>query len=126
MNRCAHPCIRAPIDATAIVEQGVIIANHVEIGANCYIQANTVISEHTFIGHDVVIRPNCHIGGDAFYFKKRPDGAMSPWRSGGRVIIEPHVHIGAGCRIAKGVSGDTIIGEGSKLDCQIHIGHGEQ
>jgi len=40
------------------------------------------------------------------------------------VIIENQVDIGAGCTIAKGVSGDTIIGEGSKLDCQIHIGHG--
>ena len=42
----------------------------------------------------------------------------------GRVIIENNVEIGSGCTIDKGVSGDTIIGEGSKLDNSIHIGHG--
>ncbi|MDV7396285.1 UDP-3-O-(3-hydroxymyristoyl)glucosamine N-acyltransferase, partial [Arthrospira platensis SPKY1] len=46
------------------------------------------------------------------------------WRSGGRVVIEDHVEIGAGCTINKGVSGDTVIGQGSKLDSQVHIGHG--
>ena len=40
------------------------------------------------------------------------------------MIIEDRVDIGAACTISKGVSGDTIIGEGSKLDCQVHIGHG--
>ncbi|HHS96168.1 MAG TPA: UDP-3-O-(3-hydroxymyristoyl)glucosamine N-acyltransferase, partial [Phaeodactylibacter sp.] len=62
-------------------------------------------------------------GTDAFYFKSNPDG-YTKWRSGGRVIIEDRVDIGAGCTINKGVSGDTIIGEGSKLDGQVHIGHG--
>jgi UDP-3-O-[3-hydroxymyristoyl] glucosamine N-acyltransferase len=114
----------AVIHPTAIIEPGVTIANHVTIGAQCYIQANTCIGEYTEIGDNVVIGPNCSIGVDAFYFKKQTDGTYTPWRSGGRVIIEQDVHIGAGCTISKGVSGDTIIGQGSKLDCQVHIGHG--
>ena len=43
---------------------------------------------------------------------------------GAYAVIEDHVEIGAGCTINKGVSGDTVIGEGTKLDSQVHIGHG--
>ncbi|MBL7796919.1 MAG: UDP-3-O-(3-hydroxymyristoyl)glucosamine N-acyltransferase [Saprospiraceae bacterium] len=115
---------KAQIHPTAILEPGVVVAANVSIGAHSYIQANTYIGEYTTIGEHVTIGPNTIIGSDAFYFKKHPDGSYQKWCSGGRVIIEDHVDIGAGCTINKGVSGDTIIGAGSKLDCQIHIGHG--
>lgn len=115
---------RADIHPTAIIEPGVVIAANVRIGAHSYIQANTYIGEYTYIGDHVHIGPNSIIGSDAFYFKKLSDGSYQKWRSGGRVIIEDNVDIGAGCTINKGVSGDTVIGAGSKLDCQIHIGHG--
>jgi len=115
---------RAEIHPTAIIEPGVVIAPNVTIGAHSYIQANAYIGEHTHIGSHVHIGPGTIIGSDAFYFKKQADGSLHKWRSGGRVIIHDRVDIGAGCTINKGVSGDTIIGEGSKLDCQIHIGHG--
>lgn len=114
----------ADIHPSVIIEPGVVIAGNVSIGANTYIQANVYIGEHTHIGSDCLIGPGAILGPDAFYFKKLPDGSFQKWRSGGRVIIGNQVDIGAGCTIAKGVSGDTIIGEGSKLDCQIHIGHG--
>jgi UDP-3-O-[3-hydroxymyristoyl] glucosamine N-acyltransferase len=114
---------RAHIHPSAILEPGVVVAAHVRIGAYCYIQANTYIGEYTIIGDHVSIGPNSIIGSDAFYFKKQPDGSFKKWRSGGRVVIEDHVDIGAGCTINKGVSSDTIIGQGTKIDCQIHIGH---
>ena len=115
---------RADIPPTAILEPGVVIAANVKIGAYCHIQANTYIGEYTLIGDYVSIGPNSIIGSDAFYYKKQADGSYQKWRSGGRVLLHDRVDIGAGCTINKGVSGDTIIGEGSKLDCQIHIGHG--
>jgi UDP-3-O-[3-hydroxymyristoyl] glucosamine N-acyltransferase len=115
---------KAKIHPTAILEPGVVVAAHVVIGAHSYIQANCYIGEYTEIGDHVSIGPGTILGSDAFYFKKEGDGSYRKWRSGGRVIIGDHVDIGAGCTINKGVSGDTIIGEGSKLDCQIHIGHG--
>jgi UDP-3-O-[3-hydroxymyristoyl] glucosamine N-acyltransferase len=62
------------------------------------------------------------IGSDAFYFKKKPEG-YDKMISAGRVVIHNRVEIGSLCSIDKGVSGDTIIGEGTKLDNQIHIGH---
>lgn len=115
---------RAEIHPTAILEPGVVIAANVRIGAYSCIQANTYIGEYTLIGDYVNIGPNSSIGSDAFYFKKLSDGSFKKWRSGGRVVIEDRVDIGAGCTINKGVSGDTVIGAGSKLDCQVHIGHG--
>ncbi len=122
LTAARHP--GAVVHPTAIIEHGVILANHVHIGANTIIGANTVVHEYSIIGDHVVIGANCAIGCDAFYFKKTTEGTFTPWRSGGRTIIHDHVHIGAGCTISKGVSGDTVIGKGSKLDCQIHIGHG--
>ena len=115
---------RSFIHPSAIIEPGVVIGPHVRIGAYSYIQANTYIGEYTIIGERVSVGPNCIIGSDAFYFKKHPDSTYEKWRSGGRVILEDRVDIGAGCTVNKGVSGDTVIGEGSKLDCQVHIAHG--
>ncbi len=112
----------AEIDSSSIVEPGAIIGHHVKIGSNCYVQSNVVIAEHTIIGDRVMVQAGALIGTDAFYFKKTEVGYQR-WRSGGRVILESDVEIGAGCTINKGVSGDTIIGEGTKLDCQVHIGH---
>ncbi|MGB0840569.1 MAG: hypothetical protein ACPGXL_10530 [Chitinophagales bacterium] len=75
------------------------------------------------IGDHVVIQANSVIGGDAFYYKRRPEG-YDRMLSCGRAIIHDRAEIGVGCTIDRGVSGNTIIGEGSKLDNQVHVGHG--
>jgi UDP-3-O-[3-hydroxymyristoyl] glucosamine N-acyltransferase len=113
----------AEIHPTAIIEPNVVIGHFVKIGANAHIHANATIGEYSEIGENAIIQPNTIIGSDAFYYKKE-EGVFQKWRSVGRVIIEKNVEIGPGCTISKGVSGDTIIGEGSKLDAQCHIGHG--
>ncbi len=113
----------AEIHPSTILEPNVVVGNHARIGKNCYIQANVFIGEHTIIKDNVTIQAGALIGTDAFYYKKIPTG-YDKWRSCGRVIIENDVEIGAGCTINKGVSGDTIIGEGTKMDCQVHIAHG--
>ncbi len=113
----------AKIHPSTIIEPNVVIGNNVEIGKNCHIQANVTILEYTIIKNGVTIMPNTVIGQEAFYYKKHPTH-RERWRSGGRVVIEDNVDIGPSCTISKGVSGDTIIGEGTKLDGQIHIGHG--
>jgi UDP-3-O-[3-hydroxymyristoyl] glucosamine N-acyltransferase len=105
------------------LEPNVIVGHHVKIGANSIIQANTTIVGNTIIGKNVNIHPNTVIGSDAFYYK-RYGTHHEKWHSGGRVIIEDNVEIGACCTINIGVSGDTIIGEGTKFDSQVHIGHG--
>ena len=115
----------AAIHPNVILEPNVVIGNHVRIGSGSYIQANAVIHDFTVIGKNVTIGAGTLIGTDAFYFKRNTEG-YKKWQSGGRVVIEDNVDIGAGCTINKGVSSDTIIGEGTKIDCQVHIGHDAQ
>lgn len=113
----------ALIHPSAIIEPNAVIGPNVRIGQYSYIQSNVIIREHTIIGNQVTIQSGSVIGGDAFYFKRYPDH-YKKWCTGGRVLIEDNVDIGPSCTISRGVSGDTIIGEGSKLDAQVHIGHG--
>jgi UDP-3-O-[3-hydroxymyristoyl] glucosamine N-acyltransferase len=112
----------ANIGEGTVLRPGVFIGEHVKIGKNCILHANVVVYDHTEIGDNVVIHANSVLGADAFYFKKRPSGYDKMY-SCGRVIIHDNVEIGASCTIDKGVSGDTVIGAGSKLDNSIHVGH---
>lgn len=110
------------IGKNTIVQPGVFIGHHVVIGDDCIIHPNVTIYDHTFIGNRVEIHAGTVIGADAFYFKRRPEG-YDKMKSCGRVVIEDDVNIGACCTIDRGVSGDTVIGKGTKFDNQIHIGH---
>jgi UDP-3-O-[3-hydroxymyristoyl] glucosamine N-acyltransferase len=112
----------AKIGEGTVVQPNVFIGNNVTIGKNCLIHANVAIYDNSVIGDNVMIHAGTIIGADAFYYKKRPEG-FDQLLSGGRVIIEDNVGIGALCTIDKGVTGDTRIGEGSKLDNQVHVGH---
>ncbi|MFZ7115734.1 MAG: UDP-3-O-(3-hydroxymyristoyl)glucosamine N-acyltransferase [Bacteroidota bacterium] len=118
----------SPVSTTAevglgtIIQPGVFIGHNVKIGKNCLIHANVCIYDHTIIGDDVVIHSGTVIGSDAFYFKRRPEG-YDKMVSCGRVIVGNKVEIGASCTIDKGVSGDTVIGDGTKMDNQVHVGH---
>ncbi len=112
----------AKIGKNTIIQPNCFIGHNVTIGNNCIIHSNVSIYDDAIIGDNVVIHAGTILGASAFYYKKRPEG-FDQLRSGGRVIIENDVHIGALCSIDKGVTGDTIIGEGSKLDNQIQVGH---
>jgi UDP-3-O-[3-hydroxymyristoyl] glucosamine N-acyltransferase len=120
-----------PVSATAAVGEGsvifpnVFIGHHVTIGENCIIHPNVTIYDHTIIGNGVTIHAGTVIGSHAFYYntKKNRDVWYKKMLSCGRVIIEDEVEIGAGCTIDKGVSGDTRIGRGTKIDNMCHIGH---
>lgn len=112
----------AIIGEGTIIQPNVFVGNHVTIGKNCLIHPNVSIYDNTVIGDNVVIHANTVLGGDAFYYKNRPEG-FDQLISGGRVVLENNVHLGASCTIDKGVTGDTIIGEGTKIDNQVHVGH---
>ena len=115
----------ASIGEGTLIQPNCFIGNNVHIGSNCLIHANVSIYDNAVIGDGVTIHSGAVLGADAFYYKKRETG-FDKLLSGGRVIIKDHVDIGALCTIDKGVSGDTIIGEGSKLDNQVHVGHDTQ
>ena len=125
-----NPFIASPknIADTAVIGKGTIlqpnvfVGNNVKIGKNCVIHPNVAIYDNTVIGNNVIIHANSVLGADAFYYKKRPEG-YDKLISGGRVVIEDNVDIGASCTIDKGVTGDTTVKKGSKLDNQVHVGH---
>lgn len=112
----------AIIGEGTIIQPNVFVGNHVTIGKNCLIHPNVTIYDHSVIGDNVTIHANTVLGGDAFYYKNRPEG-FDQLISGGRVVIENNVDLGASCTIDKGVTGDTRIGEGTKIDNQVHVGH---
>lgn len=110
------------IHPTAIIQPNVFIGHHVKIGKNTIIHSNVSIYDHCQIGDNVIIHAGCVIGADAFYYKNRPAG-FDKLLSGGKVVIEDDVEIGALTTIDKGVSGSTLIKQGSKIDNQVQIGH---
>ena len=112
----------AKIGKNTIIQPNCFIGNNVVIGDNCVIHSNVSIYDDTVIGNNVTIHAGTILGASAFYYKNRPEG-YDQLKSGGRVIIEDNVDIGALCTIDRGVTGDTTIGKGSKLDNQIQVGH---
>ena len=116
----------AIIGLGTVIQPGTFVGNHVRIGENCLIHANVTIYDNTVIGDNVILHSGCVLGADAFYFKRRKnrDVQYDKLESCGRVIIEDDVEIGACSTVDKGVSGDTIIGRGTKFDNHVHIGHG--
>ena len=115
----------AVIGSGTIIMPGSFVGNHVTIGTNSVIHPNVVIYDDCIIGNDVIIHSGSVIGADAFYYntKKNREVWYKKMLSCGRVIIEDHVEIGANTCVDRGVTHDTIIGQGSKLDNQIQIGH---
>jgi UDP-3-O-[3-hydroxymyristoyl] glucosamine N-acyltransferase len=118
----------ALIGAGTIIMPRVFIGANVSIGKNCLIYPNVTLLADTIIGDEVIIQAGTVIGSDAFYYntKKNRPAWYKKMPSCGRVIIEDKVEIGANCTIDKGVSGDTIIGMGTKMDNMVHIGHDTQ
>ncbi|PQJ77864.1 UDP-3-O-(3-hydroxymyristoyl)glucosamine N-acyltransferase [Polaribacter porphyrae] len=112
----------AIIGEGTIIQPNVFIGNHVTIGKNCIIHPNVTIYDNSVIGNNVTIHANTVLGADAFYYKNRPTG-FDKLVSGGRVVLENNVDLGASCTIDKGVTGNTTIKEGTKIDNQVHVGH---
>jgi UDP-3-O-[3-hydroxymyristoyl] glucosamine N-acyltransferase len=112
----------AVIGTGTYIQPNCFIGHNVTIGTNCIIHSNVSIYDNCVIGDNVIIQAGTILGADAFYYKKRPEG-FDQLLSGGRVVIENNVGIGALCTIDKGVTGDTTIGEGTKIDNQVHVGH---
>ena len=113
------------IDDTTVIMPGAVIGNNVTIGKHCIIHPNVVVMDHTVIGNNVIIQAGTVVGSDGFYYNKKTnrDVHYKKMLSCGRVIIEDDVELGANCTIDRGVSSDTIIGAGSKLDNMVHLGH---
>jgi UDP-3-O-[3-hydroxymyristoyl] glucosamine N-acyltransferase len=110
------------IGAGTVIGAGAVIAADVRIGRDCNVGARTSI-QFALIGNNVLIHPGCSIGQDGYGFIFfGPDGHLKVPQTG-RVLIQNDVEIGAGSTIDRGSLRDTVIGEGTKIDNQVQIGH---
>ena len=109
----------------SVIMPNVFIGREVRIGKNCVIHHNVSLLDYTLIGDNVVIQAGSVIGSDAFYYntKKNREVWYKRMQSCGNVVIEDEVEIGAGCTIDRGVTSETRIGKGTKMDNMVHIGH---
>lgn len=114
-------------EGTILMPQ-VYIGKGVTIGKDCIIHPQVTILDGTQIGDRVVIQSGTVVGSDAFYYntKKNRPVWYKKMKSCGSVEIGNDVEIGAACTIDRGVTGITRIGEGTKLDNMVHIGHDTQ
>lgn len=112
----------AVIGDNSVIQPNSFIGHNVVIGDHCVIHSNVSIYDDAIIGNHVTIHAGSVLGSNAFYYKNRPEG-YDRLKSSGRVVLEDHVDIGAGCTIDRGVTGDTTIKEGSKIDNLVQIGH---
>jgi UDP-3-O-[3-hydroxymyristoyl] glucosamine N-acyltransferase len=110
------------IGAGTVIGAGAVIGVDVRIGRDCNVGARSSI-QFALIGNNVLIHPGCSIGQDGYGFVFfGPDGHLKVPQTG-RVLIQNDVEIGAGTTIDRGSLRDTVIGEGTKIDNQVQIGH---
>ncbi|HEX3710254.1 MAG TPA: UDP-3-O-(3-hydroxymyristoyl)glucosamine N-acyltransferase [Pseudolabrys sp.] len=112
---------RAEIGSGSVVRANAVIGAGVRIGRDCVIGAGSVITD-TLTGDRVTIHPGCKIGQDGFGYVMS-GGRHQKIPQVGRVIIQDDVEVGAGTAIDRGAIHDTVIGEGSKIDNLVQIGH---
>lgn len=109
------------IGSGTVIGANAVIGANVRIGRDCSIGPNTTIM-FALIGNDVIVHPGCRIGQDGFGYLPGAKGHVKIPQAG-RVIIQNSVEIGAGTTIDRGALNDTVIGEGSKIDNLVQIGH---
>lgn len=134
----AHVDKSARLEDDVTIEPGTVIGPEVEIGSGTLIGANAVIGagvrigrdcaigagatiSHALIGDRVIVHPGCNIGQDGFGYVMGAKHLKIP--QVGRVIIQDDVEIGAGTTIDRGAIRDTVIGEGTKIDNLVQVGH---
>ncbi len=103
------------IGPNAVIGRGVVIGRDCEIGSN-------VTISYAYLGDGVLVLPGAQIGQPGFGFSSGPDGHRKIPQIG-RVIVQDRVEIGSCTTIDRGALGDTVIGEGTKIDNLVQIGH---
>jgi UDP-3-O-[3-hydroxymyristoyl] glucosamine N-acyltransferase len=116
----------ARIGDDVVIAANCSIGAGVEIGAGTRLAANVAICSGVRLGARCLVHSGAVIGADGFGFAREATGAWVKIPQVGRVLIGDDVEIGAGTTIDRGALGDTVIGDGVKLDNQIQVGHNVQ
>lgn len=112
------------IEAHTFIGAGSYIGPNVKIGRNCLIHPRVVIRENCVIGNRVILQPGCVIGSCGFGYLTDKQGNHVKLNQVGNVLIEDDVEIGANTTIDRARFKSTVIGQGSKIDNLVQIGHG--
>jgi UDP-3-O-[3-hydroxymyristoyl] glucosamine N-acyltransferase len=112
---------RAEIGSGTLVGANAVIGADVRVGRDCAIGAGSIVT-HSLVGDRVIVHPGCKIGQDGFGYVMSGKGHLKVPQVG-RVIIQDDVEIGAGTTIDRGAIRDTVIGEGTKIDNLVQVGH---
>lgn len=112
---------RAAVGSGTVIGAHAVIGPDVQIGRDCSIGPGASIV-HALIGDAVIIHAGCRIGQDGYRYLSSPRGHVKVPQIG-RVVIQDNVEIGANTTIDRGGIGDTTIGEGTKIDNLVQIGH---
>ena len=111
----------AQIGRGTIIAAGAVVGYRCAIGRGCFIGPQATVT-HALVGDRVILHAGVRIGQDGFGFAMGPQGHLKVPQIG-RVIIQDDVEVGANTAIDRGALNDTIIGEGTKIDNLVQIGH---
>ena len=111
----------AEIGRGSLISCGAVVGPGVKIGRDCSIAPHVSVT-HSLLGDRVVLHAGARVGQDGFGYAMGPRGHLKLPQVG-RVILQDDVDIGANTTIDRGANRDTIIGEGTKIDNQVQIGH---
>ena len=112
---------RAEIGAGTVVGPHAVIGPDVRIGRNCSVGANATVV-HALVGDRVILHAGVRIGQDGFGFAMGAGGHLKVPQIG-RVVLQDDVEVGANTAIDRGSNRDTVVGEGTKIDNLVQIGH---
>lgn len=110
------------VGSDSVIFPGVVLEPGSVIGKRCVIRPNTVIGYNCEIGSDCIIHANTTIGADGFGFHDQDEKRYKIPQTG-NVIIGNHVEAGAGVTVDRATIESTVVGDYTKLDDQVHIGH---
>ncbi len=110
----------------AVLYPNVVIYSHAQIGDDFLAHAHSVVREYCRIGDRVILQNSAVVGSDGFGFAPREDESYYKMSQSGIVVLEDDVEVGAGTCIDRATVGETRIGQGTKLDNLVQIGHGSR
>ena len=118
----AYIASEVKLESSVVVDPGAVIHGPTRIGSGTRIHARVTIMPDTTIGSDCIVHPGAVIGGDGFGFVPTESGALRVPHRGG-VVLGDRVEVGCLSTIDKGVLGNTVVGEGTKIDNLVHVAH---
>jgi UDP-3-O-[3-hydroxymyristoyl] glucosamine N-acyltransferase len=114
----------AEIGEGTLIGSGCSIGRGVRIGRECQIYPRVTIYAATTVGHRVIVHAGAVLGSDGFGYVRDPkSGRYEKFPQVGRLVIEDDVEIGANTTLDRGALDETRIGQGTKIDNLVHIGH---